>query len=162
MEFSHPEHDRAAHQEAVAAEADKAMKPEINSGVTPASELPAERADQAAYWLEVIQQEQAAERRDGKSPEQIETEKLMSEIGAFFEEWLATEKLEMLNAIKGEAEAEASPERAAAKLALRETLKRIKVLKELSFDGVDGLMAKHRILSRAVGMINKGLVDHTR
>jgi hypothetical protein len=108
---------------------------------------------QAAHWLAQIEAEQAAVEK----PEQTETEKAREELGAIFDEWLVPEKLAPLHALETQAEAMADPLRKEAKAALAKITPRLKLLG----DPVD-LTEKYRELSRAVGMINSGKVDHTR
>ncbi len=117
--------------------------------------LTPEQEAQADYWMAQIEKEMASAAE--KSPEQIEKEKVRTELKEIFAVWLVPEKLEPLHALTTQAEALADPLRKEAKLALGEMLKRIHALG----DPVD-LMEQYKILSRAVGMINSGLVDHTR
>jgi len=160
--MGHTEGREDVGKEAEKSEADKAMRPDISPEVA-YDQLTPEEEEQAKYWLEQTEKEIAAERREKKSPELAESEKMVSELKEIFDTWLVPEKLELLNALKSEAEAMASPERTEAKLALAEILKRIKALKKLlPGDAVDDLMDKFRVLSRAVGMINSGLCDHNR
>lgn len=126
-------------------------------------EMTPEMDDQAAYWLEMIAQEEAEAREKTKAPEEEEKERAALELNQLFEEWLVPEKLEPLHAITDEQEARTSPERAAAKDVLAEILKRTRLLAEfMTREELEPLMEKHRVLSRAVGMINSGVVDHTR
>lgn len=123
--------------------------------------LTAEQEAQAAYWLEITEKElrEAAKNK----PAQAEIERAAAEVEALLAEWLTPEKLEPLQAIETAAEAAASPERQTAKQALTEILSRIKILETtLPAAEIDQLMKRHRILSRAVGVINSGRVDHSR
>lgn len=125
--------------------------------------LSPEEEDQAAYWLEMMAAESAEKKRTEKIPEPTEGEKAVSELNEIFDVWLAPEKLEALHALSTEAEAVENPLRAEAKLALGEILKRINLAKKsLPGSETDPLMAKYKLVSRAVGVINRGLVDHTR
>ncbi|MBI4458036.1 hypothetical protein HY633_03685 [Candidatus Uhrbacteria bacterium] len=120
-------------------------------------ELTPEQEEQAKYWLERIEREMAADRLNEKSPEEAEKEKWRSELKEIFDAWLVPEKLDSLHELKNQAEAMASPLRAEAKKALVEITKRMPALGDS-----DDLKDKYRVLSMAVGIINNGLVDHTR
>lgn len=124
-----------------------------------------EQDELAEYWLK-----QMAAEPQPKPPELTEKERAVVELNELFEIWLTPEVLEKLNGISTEAQALArlnpnatetekqlSQFRKDANTALGEIQKRLKILGE-----PDDLMQKRKLLSRAVGMINKGLVDHTR
>jgi len=105
----------------------------------------------------------AVEQLEKKPVELTENEIITSELGEIFDTWLAPEKLEALNALTTEAEAIINPLRMDAKLVLNIIWKKMKTLGDtLPSAELDALRAKNKILSRAVGMINGGLVDHTR
>jgi hypothetical protein len=115
-------------------------------------ELTPEQMDHAAHWLQQMAVEAEEKRLTEKHPEPTELERTQVELNELFEAWLTPEKLEALHALTTEAEAMESPLRAEAKLALAEIKKRMDpTTKE-----------KYNLLSRAVGIINGGKVDHTR
>jgi hypothetical protein len=140
-------------------EAEKAMEPEVSPEVAP-EKLSPEQEEQAKYWLEVIEKETVA--RQEKNPEQLEIEKKESVLMEIFETWLVPEKLDALHELKTQAEAMTNPLRKEAKAALCEITKIIIPRGEEFKPLFDKYLQQYRILSRAVGMINSGMVDHTR
>jgi 16S rRNA C967 or C1407 C5-methylase (RsmB/RsmF family) len=124
--------------------------------------LTALEQEQADHWLMQEAQEEVM-RAAEKSPEQAEKERLVAEVEALFETWLAPEKLEHLNGLTEEAEAMADPVRTEAKLALKELLTRKKKLVDvLPAKDISEIDEKRTRIGKAVGMINGGKVDHTR
>ncbi|OIO52247.1 hypothetical protein COY93_04455 [Candidatus Uhrbacteria bacterium CG_4_10_14_0_8_um_filter_58_22] len=136
-----------SHQE-TGLEAGKAAGP-----VVAHEQLTPEQEEQARFWLEKIREGQLVE----KSLEPAEKEKIASEIEVFFETWLVPEKLGPLLALETQAEALASPLRAEAKEDLAGILRRIILLGKLK-----EFMENYMTLSKAVGIINGGVVDHVR
>lgn len=120
--------------------------------------LSPEQEEQAKHWMEQTRKELEAKSQE-KRMEPAENERILSELKEIFETWLIPEKLNPLIALKTEVEAMASPERKEAKLVLAEIQNRIKTLSGVP---IEALKEKYRVLSRAVGIINSGLVDHTR
>ncbi|MGB2580776.1 MAG: hypothetical protein WBC83_03715 [Minisyncoccia bacterium] len=104
-------------------------------------------------------------------PVQVETKKGPEEKIVEFENMVAdfeaTYSLDQLNAI---VDLSSDPERKhplrdQAKEALKPIFAKLKALKEettASSDVLEELTIKWKLLSRAVGMVNKGMVDHTR
>ena len=121
--------------------------------IAPASEvLSSEQREQAEYWLKITEQENAA-----KPSEQLDEEKTRAELNEIFEVWLTSERLEPLRALTTQAEAVANPLRREAKEALERIVERINKL-----DRPPELLEKYKKLSRAVGIMSGGVVDHTR
>lgn len=90
-------------------------------------------------------------------------EAALAELATTFEAWLVPEKLEPLHKLETQAEAMADPLRKEAKLALNTITARLKELERvLPTEEYDALVEKYRTLSRAVGMLNGGKVDHAR
>ncbi len=157
MEPGNPESAPKQPGEVKPSEATEAAKVEGSAPLSP------EEMDQATYWLEQMAKESEEKKRTEKVAEPTECETAVSELNEIFETWLAPEKLEALHALSTEAEAVKTPLRAEAKLAMGEILKRINVAKKsLPSSETDPLMAKYKLVSRAVGVISRGLVDHTR
>ena len=114
--------------------------------------LPSEQAEQAKLWLGRVEIEERA-----KASEPANIERAPSELQNILDIWLAPEKLDALHAITTQEEAMTSPLRTEARLALAVILREVKML------GVNSeLQKKYKILSRAIGMINSGSVDHNR
>lgn len=125
------------------------------SRFVPVEALTPAQKEQAEYWLRTI-----ASEKQPVAPEQTEQQKALAELETLFDAWLSPEKLAELHAIVTEAEAMASPLRTEAKLALRAILERVK--KQEGTPEHAECLRKYRLLSKAVGIINSGLVDHTR
>ncbi len=118
----------------------------------PVEALSPPQQELANYWLQKI----AAEEQPTVL-EQTEVEKAAAELETLFDTWLSPETLAGLHALVTETEAMASPLRTEAKVALKAILERMKKLEE-----TPERFKKYKALSRAVGIINSGLVDHTR
>lgn len=72
--------------------------------------------------------------------------------------------LDILNAIKTKEEAEGSEVRERAKDFLRRISQSIKYLEsrtDIGHEDLTNIKAQYKVFSRAVGMINSGMVDHT-
>ena len=132
----------------------RAVMPDAENGKEASTEqLTPEQEAQAAHWLAQIEKEAATE----KPPEQEEKDKAAAELQEIFDAWLVPEKLEPLHALTTQAEAMASGLRKEAKAALATITTKMKIVGE-----TDELLEKYQTLSKAVGMISGGLVDHTR
>ena len=104
-----------------------------------------------------------------ESPERresiIETEKNVKDFELLTEAFESEHDMEALYAIETKEQAINSEDREAAKADLPEI---VRLLKALRFDGNlsskkrDEIKDAYRNISRAVGMINSGRVDHTR
>lgn len=114
--------------------------------------LPPEEVEQAKHWLGRVEVEERA-----KASMPPSKEIAPSELQNILDIWLAPEKLDALHAITTQEEAMTSPLRKEARLALAVINKEVKMLGETS-----ELQKKYKILSRAIGIINSGSVDHTR
>lgn len=113
--------------------------------------------EQAAHWMAQIAKEEAAEPK----PEPTEKERAVAEAEALLEKWTEAETLAQLNALIEEKEAMESPLRKEAKDALA-ALTKAKKLLEPDGKWTSELEARRTRLGNAVGMINRGKVDHTR
>ena len=81
---------------------------------------------------------------------------------ASFEASFSLEELHAITTITVE-ELGAHPVRQPAKLALNDILKNIELIKPtVSTEQYDELKMKYKVLSRAIGIHSKGVIDHTR
>lgn len=89
----------------------------------------------------------------------------VKELETILAPFLMEDALVMLHAIKTEEEAEKSNERKSAEIALTITRNRLAILKNktnISNEEYITLCQKYEILSRAVGMVNRGVIDRSR
>lgn len=144
MPTDNPELSRMLQEQAEKEQKEKSAK-KIEALV---AKIPPEEVEQAEHWLLHIEVEVRT-----KATMPADKEIAPSELEKIFDIWLTPEKLDALHAITTQEEAMTSPLRKEARLALAVILK---------LSCTSEHQKKYKMLSRAVGMINSGSVDHTR
>lgn len=130
----------------------------VESDRTKLEDLSAEQLAQYEEYMARNSEAPILETKRESGPEILEVEALIAK----FESEISVEELTMLNTAK---EALASPLREKAKEEIKPILKIIQTLKKetnIGPDKLEELEVKYRRLSRAIGMINSGKVDHNR
>ena len=115
--------------------------------------------------LKILLNEERQEVRERHEASLVECSPHIQELEAMFAPFIVEEILRALNAIKTEREALHSQERASAKAALGPILNALGFLRDktnITDEEYRKLDGKYKKLSRAVGILSRGTVDHDR
>jgi hypothetical protein len=114
---------------------------------------------------EFFSTDSAIDKSEVNEVESVEFGPIVEELEALFLEYITEEILEPLNTIQTEEEARSSAKREAIREPISRMVKMLYTLKHrtaINKVEYDKLYERYMILSRAMGIINNGRVDHDR
>ncbi|NOY35857.1 MAG: hypothetical protein GXP44_03000 [bacterium] len=112
-----------------------------------------------------LAKEEELEMKKTREAEIVESGPYATEIEEILEPFLKEEVLARLNSLTTEEEARSNEERASAMEILTSVMNKLNFLinkTDIADEKYDELYKKYRVLFRAVGMVNRGMVDHDR
>jgi len=136
---------------------EEALKQAIEQAPDPATKILCK-----AYYerlMALCEEESVRQKIKSEAIPPIDYTQEIKELEQLFESFESKHSIEALNAIKTEKEADESEERKSAK---DDLIPITNLLRKYKQDPFDSLRDRYRVCSRAVGMINGGLVDHNR